>query len=263
MNDETRPFSGFQDRVALVTGGGSGIGLGTAQRLISEGAQVVVADVDPAAEGRAAELGADFLQLNVGDRDAWTTAIAEIESRHGGLDIAYLNAGIMTQPATDRGIVRIDVANLPLEDYQRVMSVNCDGVVFGIQAALPAIARRGGGAIVATSSLAGLLAYPTDAVYSGTKHFVIGIVRSLARILAKQNITINAVCPGGVATNIIGPPDAVEHMRERGVDLMDPSAIAEGVVQAITSGESGEAWMCQAGRGPEKYVFGNVPGIEG
>ena len=262
MTDAIRPLAGFDNRVALVTGGGSGIGLGTAARLIEEGAQVVVADVDPAAEGRAAELGADFLQLDVGNRDAWTAAVTEIEARHGGLDIAYLNAGIMTQPATERGIVRIDITNLPLEDYQRVMSVNVDGVVFGIQATLPAIARRGGGAIVATSSLAGLLAYPTDAVYSGTKHFVIGIVRSLARILAKQNVTINAVCPGGVATNIIGTPDAVDHLRERGVDLMDPSAIAEGVVQAIRSGESGEAWMCQAGLGPEKYVFGKVPGIE-
>jgi NAD(P)-dependent dehydrogenase (short-subunit alcohol dehydrogenase family) len=261
MSEATGPFKGFKNRVALVTGGGSGIGFSTTSRLLAEGATVVVADVDPTAADRAAELGADFLPFDVGDRDAWTSAIEEITTRHGGLDIAFLNAGIMTQPATERGIVRIDVANLPLEDYQRVMSINVDGVVFGIQASLPAISARGGGAIVATSSLAGLLAYPTDAVYAGTKHFVIGMVRSLARILAKQNVTINAICPGGVATNIIGPPETIDTMRERGVDLMDPAAIAEGVVRAITSGLSGEAWMCQAGRSPELHAFGKVPGI--
>ena len=262
MSETARPFAGFENRIALVTGGGSGIGLATAQRLHAEGATVVVADLDAAAAERAAAVGADFVQLDVGDRDAWSEAVAHVTAKHGGLDIAYLNAGIMTQPATERGITRIDLVNLPLEDYRRVMSVNVDGVVFGIQAVLPAIAERGGGAIVATSSLAGLLAYPTDSVYAGTKAFVIGVVRSLARLLAKQNLTINAVCPGGVITNIIGPPGTAERMAERGADLMDPSAIAEGVIQAITSGESGQAWMCQAGRDPERYAFGKVPGIE-
>ena len=262
MSETARPFAGFQDRVALVTGGGSGIGLATATRLRNEGAAVVIADLDASAAERAASIGADFIVLDVGDPDAWTAAVRQIVDDRGGLDIAYLNAGIMTQPATDRGITRIDLVNLPLEDYRRVMSVNVDGVVFGIQAVLPAIAARGGGAIVATSSLAGLLAYPTDSVYAGTKAFVIGIVRSLARLLAKQNVTINAVCPGGVVTNIIGPPGTAERMAERGADLMDPSAIAEGVVQAITSGDSGQAWMCQAGRDPERYAFGKVPGIE-
>lgn len=262
MSETARPFAGFENRIALVTGGGSGIGLATAQRLHAEGATVVVADLDAAAAERAAAVGADFVQLDVGDRDAWSEAVAHVTAKHGGLDIAYLNAGIMTQPATERGITRIDLVNLPLEDYRRVMSVNVDGVVFGIQAVLPAIAERGGGAIVATSSLAGLLAYPTDSVYAGTKAFVIGVVRSLARLLAKQNVTINTVCPGGVITNIIGPPGTAERMAERGADLMDPSAIAEGVIQAITSGESGQAWMCQAGRDPERYAFGKVPGIE-
>ncbi len=262
MSETARPFAGFEGRVALITGGGSGIGLATAKRLIDEGATVVVADLDASAGERAAAIGASFVQLDVGDPDAWAAAVQDVTEEHGGLDVAYLNAGIMTQPASERGITKIDLVNLPLEDYRRVMSVNVDGVVFGIQAVLPAIAERGGGAIVATSSLAGLLAYPTDSVYAGTKAFVIGVVRSMARILAKQNITINAVCPGGVITNIIGPPGTAERMAERGADLMDPAAIAEGVVQAITSGESGQAWMCQSGRDPKRYAFGKVPGIE-
>ena len=252
----------FKDKVALVTGGGSGIGLATVERLRAEGASVVLADVDPAAEATAQKLGAHFLELDVGDADAWRDVVDTITVQLGGLDIAFLNAGIMTQPATERGIRRIDLVNLPDADYRRVMSVNVDGVVFGIRAVVPLLEARGGGAIVTTASMAGLLAYPTDAIYSGTKHFVIGIVRSLAHILAKKAITINAVCPGGVATNIVGPPGVAETLREHGFELMEPSIIADAVVHAITEGGSGRAWMCQAGRQPERYEFAKVPGID-
>jgi short-subunit dehydrogenase len=84
----------------------------------------------------------------------------------------------------------------------------------------------------------------------------------LARILAKEAITINAVCPAGVATNIVGPPGAAETLRERGFELMEPSIIADAVVHAISEGGSGRAWMCQAGRPPERYEFAKVPGID-
>lgn len=252
----------FKDKVALVTGGGSGIGLATVERLHAEGASVVLADIDATAEAIAQKLGVHFLKLDVGDADTWRDVVNTITVQFGGLDIVFLNAGIMTQPATERGIRRIDLVNLPDADYRRVMSVNVDGVVFGIRAVVPALEARGGGAIVATASIAGLVAYPTDAIYSGTKHFVIGIVRSLARVLAKEAITINAVCPGGVATNIIGPPGVAETIRERGFELMDPSIIADGVVHAIIEGGSGRAWMCQAGRAPERYEFAKVPGID-
>jgi len=263
MTDSSSERTGnFEQRVVLVTGGGSGIGLATAARFRDEGATVIVADVNTAAEAEARKIGADFQKLDVGDPAAWGAVVDGITERYGRLDIAFLNAGIMSLPPTERGIQRLNIEAFDLADYRRVMSVNVDGVVFGIQAVLPAIAANGGGAIVATASIAGLLAYPTDSIYAATKHYVIGLVRSLARVLAKQGVTINAVCPGAVGTNIIGPPQARDVMRERGVDLMDPSAIADGVVQAIVDGSSGQAWMCQAGRPPERYAFGTVPGIE-
>lgn len=255
-------MSRFEDKVALVTGGASGIGLATAERFVKEGAKVTIADISPKGAETAAGLGADYVQLDVSDAAAWGAAVDGITARHGGLDLAYLNAGIMTLPATERGIKRVDVAALPLENYRRVMAVNVDGVVFGIRAVLPALQARGGGAIVATASLAGLLAYPPDAIYSGTKHFVIGLVRSLARPLAKHDITINAVCPGGVETNILGPPQVSQRIREGGFELMDPAQIADGVIRAIEDGETGQAYMCQAGRDHERYAFTRVPGIE-
>lgn len=255
-------MSALNGKVALVTGGGSGIGLAAVERFVRDGATVWLADIDPAAAAHAERLGATFVHLNVGDPDAWTAAMASIAAAHGGLDVAFLNAGIMTRPAGSRGIERIDLTTLDDADYRRVMAVNVDGVVYGIRAVVPSMRARGGGAIVATASLAGLLAYPPDPIYAGTKHYVIGLVRSLARVLGKDGITINAVCPAGVDTNIIGPPEARAKIAERGMALMDPAQIADGAVHAIEDGGSGQAWMCQPDRAHERYAFGRVPGIE-
>ncbi len=245
--------------VALVTGGGSGIGLAAAERFTADGAEVWLADIDRGAARHAERLGARFLELDVADGGAWARAMGEIEAQHGGLDVAFLNAGIMTEPATEAGIRRIDIAALADADYRRVMSVNVDGVVFGVRAVVPGMRARGGGSIVATASLAGLMPYATDAIYAGTKHFVIGLVRSLARVLVKDGITINAVCPAGVATNIIGPASAHAAARDNGAVLMDPQQIADAVCHAIDDGSTGRAWMCLPGRPPERFEFGRVP----
>ena len=250
------------DKITLVTGGSSGIGLATVERFRAEGAHVILADVDPRGADLAAERGAEFLSLDVGDPSAWEDGVAGIVERHGGLDVAFLNAGVMTRPATDAGIERIDVSSLALDDYRREMAVNVDGLVFGIRAVLPALRARGGGAIVATASIAGLMPYQTDPIYAGTKHFVIGVVRSMARVLAKEAITINAVCPAGVATKIVGPSlQSRADAEAAGLPLMDPAQIADAVCHAIADGSSGRAWMCQLDRPHEQFVFSQVPGI--
>ena len=121
--------------------------------------------------------------------------VRRVRRAFGGVDIAFLNAGISIGVA--------DLATLSDDDYYRMMRVNVDGVVFGLRAAIRAMEARGGGAIVATSSLAGLIPFPPDPVYDASKHAVVGLIRSVAPTLAAKGITANTVNPGITDTNIL------------------------------------------------------------
>jgi NAD(P)-dependent dehydrogenase (short-subunit alcohol dehydrogenase family) len=248
----------FDGKVGIVTGGASGIGLAAVRRLAEEGATVVVADVaEEAGRQAAVEVDGRFVAADVADPAAWARLVAEAVDELGGLDIAYLNAGVTTRPLGSDADP--DFAALTDENYRRIMSVNLDGVVFGVRAVVPAMRERGGGAIVATSSLAGLIAFPPDPIYTLTKHGVIGLVRSLGPQLEASGISINAVCPGIVDTPLVGA-EAKEALREVGFPLIPPSQIAAAVVHAVTSGDTGQAYVCQPGRDPERFEFKQVPG---
>jgi NAD(P)-dependent dehydrogenase (short-subunit alcohol dehydrogenase family) len=239
-------------KVAIVTGGASGIGLATATRLAAEGASLVLADInEEAGKAAAADLGARFVRVDVGRSEDWPAVVSEAEESYGGLDLAYLNAGVTTQQP--------DITAVTDEQVRRVFGANVDGVIFGTRAVVPAIERRGGGAIVATASLAGIIAFAPDPLYTATKHAVVGLVRSLATQLAGRHITINAVCPGIVDTPLVGP--ARERLKEAGFPMIPPEDIAAAVLQCMTGGaESGECLVCQPGRAPVAYEFGEVPG---
>ncbi|MFN2593356.1 MAG: SDR family NAD(P)-dependent oxidoreductase, partial [Actinomycetota bacterium] len=139
---------------------------------------------------------------------------------------------------------------------RRALSINVDGVVFGVMAVAPAIER--GGAIITTASLAGLVPYPGDPIYGLSKHAVVGFVRAVAEQLATDGVTINAVCPGFVDTPILG--GFAEEFRAAGFPLLEADEVAESVVQIITSGKTGEVFVCQPGRLCEPYSFRGVPG---
>lgn len=252
----------FADKVAIITGAASGIGLATSKRLRSLGATVVMADVDEA-RGKtvAEEIGGEFVRLDVSDAGAWREVVDGICRRHGGLDIAFLNAGITTFSATGEQLIEgFEIGELPDDAYRRIMGVNVDGVVFGVRAVVPALETRGGGAIVATASAAGVIAFPPDPIYTMTKHAVVGFVRSLAPGLIAKHITLNAVLPGAVDTNILGAGFA-EKAREMGIPMIDPAQIADAVVHAITQGTTGKLWLCLAGQDPAVYEFAPVEGL--
>jgi NAD(P)-dependent dehydrogenase (short-subunit alcohol dehydrogenase family) len=234
----------LEGKVAVVTGGASGIGLATARRFKDEGAAVLVADLGEGPEGDA------FVQADVGDPGAWPAIVAAAE-KLGGLDVAYLNAGVTTGEP--------DITALTDEQYRRIMGVNVDGVVFGARAVVPAMAARGGGAIVATASLAGLISFPPDPIYTLTKHAVVGLVRSLAQQLEAKGITINAVCPGIVDTPLVGEP-AKTALTAAGFPIIPADQIASAVFDLAVGGGTGQAWVCQAGRDPVAYEFRDVPG---
>jgi NAD(P)-dependent dehydrogenase (short-subunit alcohol dehydrogenase family) len=250
MSDDKR----LDGKVALITGGGSGIGRATCQRLAAAGARIFVVDRDESsARAVADELGGSFFAADMGSSTEVNAAFGACTETFGAVDIAFLNAGISIGVA--------DLTTLVDEDYHRLMRVNVDGVVFGVRAAIRAMEERGG-AIVATSSLAGIIPFPPDPVYDASKHAVVGLIRSVAPTLASKNITANTVNPGIVDTNILTQA-AKDALRGAGFPIMDPSQIADAVYGLVTTGVTGQCWVCQPGREPVPYEFRDAPGPRG
>jgi len=242
----------MQGRVALVTGGASGLGRAAARALHDAGATVVIADLDVEAGGRvAAELGdGGFIATDVSDFDANQAMVEFAVERHGGLDYAYLNAGVSTGCGVGEDF---DIAL-----YRRAMGANIDGVVFGAHAALPAMRARGGGAIVATASLAGLTAVPFDPVYAANKHAVVGLTRSLGPGLIAENIRFNAICPGFAESKIIA--NIRDALIEQEIQIIPAETVAGAVMNLLTGEMTGECWFVQPGREPAAFAFRHVPG---
>jgi NAD(P)-dependent dehydrogenase (short-subunit alcohol dehydrogenase family) len=231
-------------KLALVTGGASGIGAATAARLASEGCDVVIADVqDELGEKQAAEIGGRYLHLDVSDSAAWTELVGEI----GPIGVAHLNAGILAP--------NFDVLSMSDDDYRRIMSINVDGVFFGLRAVGKAMAEAGGGGIVATASMAGLIAYGLDPIYNLTKHAVVGLVRGAGAQLQARGVTVNAVCPGVVDTPLVGEGRAV--LEAIGFPMMAPEQVADAVISALTSGRTGECWTVLVNQPNAPHEFPN------
>ncbi len=244
----------LRDKVALVTGGASGIGRATAIALAAAGAEVVIADVDEAAGGAvAAQVGGHFVATDVADLDANLAAVAFVRERCGRLDLAHLNAGVTSGCGLGE--------DFDLAAYRRAMGANLDGVVFGAHAALAALRENpppARGAIVATASLAGLTAVPMEPLYSANKHAVVGLARSLGPALAGEGIRFNAVCPGFAVSAMTEP--IREGLEAAGFELIPTEVVAETVVRLLALDVSGECWFVQYGREPAPFQFRNVPG---
>jgi NAD(P)-dependent dehydrogenase (short-subunit alcohol dehydrogenase family) len=238
-------------KVALVTGGANGIGAAVVRRLAAGGAEVVVADLDDGAgEALAKEVGGAFVRCDVRDLGDSRAAVAVAVERFGGLDVVHLNAGVAS-------------ANLLGDDfdlaaYRRDMAINLDGVVFGVQAALPALRARGGGAVVATASMAGLVPMSLDPVYTANKHAVVGLVRSLGEALAPDGIKVQALCPSFADTALLDP--LRDHLAGTGFPILHVDAVVDGFVQALTSDGTGECWFVIPGRPSQPYTFRRAPG---
>ncbi len=208
---------------ALVTGGEGGLGRAIRARLEREGYEVDSLDL--------------VNGFDVSDAAAWEHV--------GPVDLACLNAGVLTGSTAIRELTE--------EQYRRALAVNVDGVVFGVRRLAQVMES---GAIVATASLAGLVGMPSDAIYSLTKHAVVGFVRSAAPLL--EPVRLNAVCPGIADTPMVDGQR--EALAEAGFPLLEPDEVAEAVWLAATSGGSGECWFVQPGREPAPFRFANVPG---
>jgi NAD(P)-dependent dehydrogenase (short-subunit alcohol dehydrogenase family) len=247
-------LSSLRDRVALVTGGASGLGRATALALAEAGAEVVIADVD-ADGGRAVaeQVGGHFVATDVADLDANRAMVAFVRERCGRLDLVHLNAGV-----TSRCGVGEDFDPIA---YRRAMGVNLDGVVYGTHAAVEALKANDGpqrGAIVATASLAGLTGVPMEPLYAANKHGVVGLVRSLGPALALDGVRINAVCPGFAISAMTDP--IRDGLEAAGFQMIPAEVVAETVLRLFALDACGECWFVQPGREPAAFQFRNVPG---
>lgn len=249
----TQPSSDLSDTVALVTGAASGIGAAVVDRLAERGARLALVDRDgDAVTARAEQVGGIGLVVDVSDPEAMTAAVTETARLLGGLDLVHLNAG------TAGGQTGFD-APLDVAAYRRLVGVNIDHVVFGLSAAVPVLRRAGGGTVVATASLAGLVPLATDPLYTMTKHAVVGYVRAAAPALVADGIRVLALCPGFADTPLLAPSRA----QFGGFPLLTAADVADAFETLIERGTSGEAWFVQPGREPAPYAFRGVPGPAG
>jgi NAD(P)-dependent dehydrogenase (short-subunit alcohol dehydrogenase family) len=235
--------------VALITGGSGGFGRALAAKLRALDVIVVLTDLDSERNRSvAAELGCPFLPLDVTDLAANEAVVAQIEAEHGRLDAAYLNAGISAAKSEDA---------LDLDEFMRVIEIDLFGVVYGVQAARPAIKRAGGGAIVVTASLAGLAPMAGDPGYSVAKGGAIAFVRSMAPRLAAEGTTISAICPGFADTAII---DRIrDQFTAAGFPVLSAEEVADAMVMAWSAAEPGATYVIQPGVGVVPYKFKGVP----
>ena len=225
-------------RVAIVTGGGSGIGEALCRALAARGDTVVVADIDGAsAERVAGELGARATASKVDVRDAGgvQALVDETVAQHGRIDIMFNNAGIA---------VGGDVLELTLAHWDRIIDINLRGVVHGIQAAYPVMAKQRSGHIVNTASMAGLTAPAYLAPYVAVKHAVVGLSLSLREEAKAHDVNVTVVCPFWIDTPILdstGPDDLPKPASMEGgvreaaskMGIYSPHALAQDILRGI------------------------------
>jgi NAD(P)-dependent dehydrogenase (short-subunit alcohol dehydrogenase family) len=244
----------FEGKVAIVTGAAHGIGRATAEGFARDGAGVVVADVDveggneTVAAIRASGGQAEFVRTDVSVPADVEGMVAAARTRFGRLDYAHNNAGIVGAGCP--------IADMPVDVWQRGIAVMLTGVFLCLKYEIPAILAYGGGAIVNTSSGAGLIGFPGMADYVSSKHGVIGLTKTAALECAQTGLRINAVCPGTARTKMVEDWIGGDAAAERQVRDLHPI----GRIAAPDEIAAAVLWLCSD---EASFVMGHAMVIDG
>jgi NAD(P)-dependent dehydrogenase (short-subunit alcohol dehydrogenase family) len=230
----------FTGKVALVTGASSGIGRASALAFAREGAKVAVADVSVEGGEETVSLvkkaGGDalFVKADVSKASEVEALVARVVQTYGRLDCAFNNAGIEGAAGT--------IPDYPEDAWDKVININLKGVWLCMKYEIPQMLKNGGGAIVNTASTAGLVGYRGGSAYVASKHGVVGLTKTAALEYAKQNVRVNAVCPGAIDTPMMGR--LTGHRAERAARM----AASEPVGRMGQPAEIGEVvvWLCSS-----------------
>src|SRR5438093_2312949 len=244
----------FENKVALVTGAGSGMGLAAAQAFAAEGAAVALVDINELAVRTATERlvaaghKAIAVRCDVTHEDQVKTMVEQTVSAFGRLDAAFNNAGVQS--------LAVETADATSQEFDHVNAINLRSVFLCMKYELLQMRKQGNGAIVNHSSIGGLIGLPGRAIYHATKHGVIGLTKSAALEYASRGICINAICPGTIDTPMVQEmiakdPEAMkEIMREQPIGRLGR---AEEIASAVL-------WLC--GRG-STFVIGHALAVDG
>jgi NAD(P)-dependent dehydrogenase (short-subunit alcohol dehydrogenase family) len=241
-------------KVALVTGGASGIGRATALTFAREGAKLIIADMHEEGGQQTVHMitenggNVTFVQVDVTQATAVEAMISKAVETYGRLDCAHNNAGVGTPS-------RVPTADYTEEQWDYVLSINLKGVWLCMKYEIPQMLKHGGGAIVNTASVAGLVGFPTSSAYVASKHGVVGLTKTAALEYARHGIRVNCVCPGYIETPMTersrNDPERLAHMiaSEPIGRLGTPEEIAETVV-----------WLCSD---TASFVTGHTMTVDG
>jgi NAD(P)-dependent dehydrogenase (short-subunit alcohol dehydrogenase family) len=244
----------FEGKVALVTGGASGIGRAAALAFAQEGARVVVADLDSAGGAETARMimsnsgYALFATVDVTQAPDVAVLVEQTIAQYGRLDIAFNNAGVAGIPGLTH--------EQSEEEFERLIGVNLKGIWLCMKYEIPQMLTQGGGVIVNTSSLLGLSGDRNAAIYAASKHGVLGLTKSAAKEYIARGIRINAICPGTIRTPMLerslgGDPDTVPGFGDwiPAGRIGTPEEVAAAVL-----------WLCSDGAA---FVVGHALQVDG